>query len=153
MSSSLTVDLREGYQQVAGALDDEARALLATARDLPKGRRTERGECLMAIVLAYREGPREVWGPVLLDLLAPALLARLQRLRTERPVMDDEDVRQQLVVELLSAAARMPLPEEPCHLRRRLMARANQGVRRWLQREGRRQARQDSLEASEEEER
>lgn len=150
MSSSLTVDLHEGYQQVAGALDDEARALLATARDLSKTRRSERGKRLMAIVLAYRKGPREVWGAVLLDLLAPALLARLQRLRTQPPVMDDEDVRQQLVVELLSAAARMPLPEEPGYLRSRLMARANQGVRRRLQREGRRQARQDSLEASEE---
>jgi hypothetical protein len=148
MFSSLTVDVREGYQQVAGALNEEAHALLASARDRRPG---GGGRSLMAIVLAYREGPREVWGPILLDLLAPALLARLRRLRTEPPVMDDEDVRQQLVMELLFAAARMPLPEEPGYLRSRLMARANQGVRRWLQREGRRQARQDSFEASEEE--
>ena len=131
MSRSLTVDAQSGYQQVAGALNEEAQALVATARERRPG---DRGRSLMAIVLAYREGPREVWGPILLDLLAPALLARLKRLRPEPPVMDDEDVRQQLITEVLLAAARMPLPDEPAYLRSRLMARANQGVRRWLQR-------------------
>src|SRR4029077_5941982 len=107
------------------------------------------GRILMAIVLAYKAGPRKVWGPVLLDVMAPSLLARLRRLRAEPPVVDGEDIRQQLVLELLHAAARMPLPEEPGYLRSRLMARANQGVRRRLQREHRRQARQDSLDAVE----
>ena len=103
----------------------------------------------MAIVLAYREGPREVWGPILLEVLAPALLARLRRLRTEPPVVDDEDIRQQLVMEVLLAAARMPLPKEASYLRSRLMARANVAVRRWLQREYRQQTRQDSFEMTE----
>lgn len=146
MFTSLTVDVREGYQQVAEVLNEDGHALVAAARDR---RARDGGRSLMAIVLAYREGPREVWGPVLLELMAPSLLARLKRLRTEPPVMDAEDVRQELVVELLLAAARMPLPEEPGYLRSRLMARANQGVRRRLQREGRRQAGQESLEASE----
>lgn len=147
MFTRLTVDVREGYQQVAEVLNEEDRALVASAR----GRRSrDGGRSLMAIVLAYRQGPRKLWGPVLLELMAPSLLARLKRLRTEPPVMDAEDVRQQLVMELLLAAARMPLPEEPGYLRSRLMARANQGVRRRLEREGRRQARQDSFEAREE---
>ena len=147
MFRSLTVGVREGYEQVASALDEEAQALVAAAR---KRRSVDRGRALMPIVLAYREGPRELWGPILLDLLAPALLARLRRLRTEPPVMDDEDIRQQLVMELLSAAAGMPLPTEPSYLRSRLMARANQAVRRWLQRERRRQSRQHSFETREE---
>jgi hypothetical protein len=143
MPRSVSFDFREGYQQVAGTLDEEAQALLASAR----GRRSpDRSRSLMAIVLAYRQGPREVWGPVLLEVLAPSLLARLRRLRTEPPVVDDEDIRQQLVMEVLRAAARMPLPKEPSYLRSRLMARANVAVRRWLQREYRRQARQDSFE-------
>jgi hypothetical protein len=146
MFTSLTVDVHEGYQQAAEALNEEGHALVAAAR----GRRSrDGGRSLMAIVLAYREGPRKVWGPVLLELMAPSLLARLRRLRTEPPVMEAEDVRQQLVVELLLAAARMPLPQEPGYLRSRLMARANQGVRRRLRREARRQARQESFETSE----
>jgi hypothetical protein len=67
--------------------------------------------------------------------------------------MDAEDLSQQLVLELLLTAARMPLPTNPGYLRRRLMARANQGVRRWLEREGRRQRGQQSLEALEERDR
>jgi hypothetical protein len=151
MSSSLVVDLRDGYREVACALSEESSALLARARDSSNAGRRERGRSLRAIVDAYRAGPRELWGPVLLDLLAPALLARLQRLRAEPPAMDEEDIRQQLVLELLRAAATMPLPAEPGYLKSRLVARANQGVRRWLAREGCRQMRQQSFEAMEEE--
>jgi hypothetical protein len=78
------------------------------------------------------------------------LLARLQRLRTELPVIDEEDTRQQLVFELLRAAARMPLPSEDRYLKIALIARANQGVCRWLAREARRQMNQQSVEAMEE---
>jgi hypothetical protein len=105
----------------------------------------------MALVLLYRSGPRQIWAPVLLDLLAPALLARLQRLRLEPPFMEEEDIRQQLVVELLRAAAYMPLPENSGFLRRRLLDRANQGVWRRLARESRRQRRQKSYEVMVEE--
>jgi hypothetical protein len=150
MSSSFVADLRDGYQEVAYALSEESSDLRARARDSSNAGRGERGRSLRAIVDAYRVGPRELWGPVLLDLLAPALLARLQRLRAEPPAMDEEDIRQQLVLELLHAAATMPLPAEPGYLKSRLMARANQGVWRRLAREGRRQLRQQSFEAMEE---
>jgi hypothetical protein len=150
MSSSFVADLRDGYQEVACALSEESSALLARARDPSNAGRRERGRSLRAIVDAYRAGPRELWGSVLLDLLAPALLARLQRLRTELPVIDEEDIRQQLVFELLRAAARMPLPSEDRYLKTALIARANQGVCRWLAREARRQMNQQSVEAMEE---
>jgi len=105
----------------------------------------------MAAVLAYRRESRQIWGPVLLDLMAPTILASLRRLRELPPVMDAEDLRQNLILEVLSAAAEMPLPADPTYMRRRLMARANQGVRRWLEREGRRQRWQLSFERLEEE--
>ena len=149
MSSSLSVDLREAFRQAALELPDAQLLVVERARDSSNRRRSERSLGLLAVVLAYRAGPRRVWGPVLLDLLAPAMLARLQRLRAEPPVMDEEDLRQQLVLEVLRAAAGMPLPENPIYLRSRLMARANQGVWRWLAREGRRQSRQHSFEALE----
>ena len=151
MSSSLSVELREAFREVADELPEAERGVVARVRDSSKRRRSERSLGLLAVVLAYRAGPRRVWGPVLLDLLAPALLARLQRLRAEPPVMDEEDLRQQLVLEVLRAAAAMPLPANPGYLRSRLMARANQGMWRWLAREGRRQSGQRSFEALEEE--
>jgi len=150
MTSSFVADLADGYQKVACALSEESSALRARARDSSNAGRRERGRSLRAIVDAYRAGPRELWGSVLLDLLAPALLARLQRLRTELPVIDEEDIRQQLVFELLRAAARMPLPSEDRYLKTALIARANQGVCRWLAREARRQMNQQPVEAMEE---
>ena len=65
--------------------------------------------------------------------------------------MDSDDLRQQLIFEALRASATMPLPTNPSYLRRRLIARASLGVRRWLQREGRRQRTQCSFEALAEE--
>src|SRR4029077_19990359 len=115
------------------------------ARVISDGRRGPR-PFVMAAVLAYRREPKELWGPVLLDLMAPAILAYLERLREHPPVMDAEDLRQHLILEVLKAAAEMPLPPTPRFMRRRLMARASQGVRRALAREGRRQGRQSSYE-------
>lgn len=150
MESSLSADLREGFRRMDDGLSEADRIAVARARVLLNGRSGGRVSGLFAVVLAYRAGPRRIWGPVLLDVLAPALLASLQRLRPYPPVMDAEDIRQQLVVEVLQAAAAMPLPANPNYLRRRLMARANQGVRRWLEREGRRQRGQRSFDALEE---
>ena len=147
MSGSLTVDLRDAYRQAAAGAPEEERAAFAQMRVLYRRGREERAASLFSLVLLYRAGPRQIWGPLLLDLLAPALLIRLQRLRQEPPFMDEEDVRQQLVVELLQAAAKMPLPENPNFLRSRLLARTNQEVRRKLAREHRRQARQSAPEA------
>ena len=147
MPGSLVVDLREGYRKGARDLLEEGdlRAL-ARARVLSNGRREQRAQELLGLVKLYRTGPRQIWAPVLLDVLASGLLARLRRLRIEPPFMDEEDLRQQLVAELLEAAAGMPLPRYPVFLRRRLLDRANQRVRRSLARERRRQARQGSYE-------
>ena len=150
MSSSLTDDLREGYRQVTDELPEDARAMVARARDLRNSSLTERNRCLAAMVAAYRRGPRRLWGPALLDLLAPAILERLQRLRAEPPAIDDEEIRQQFVVEVLRAAAYIPLPENPVWVKGQILSRANQAVRRWLAREGRRQHGQDSYELGEE---
>ena len=151
MSGSLTSDLSAGYRQVQEVLSDRERADLARARDPLMQSRSQRGRSLLALVQLYRVGPRQLWAPVLLDLLAPAMLHRLRRLRDEPPVMVEEDIRQQLVLELLHAAAMMPLPNNPAHLKAALLHRANQGVRRKLAREHGRQRRQRSYDAMVEE--
>jgi hypothetical protein len=149
MSSNLADDLREGYRQVADGLPEEAIALVARARD-PKASLAERNRNLAEVIAAYRRGPRRLWGPVVLDLLAPAILQRLQRLRAQPPVMDGEEIRQQFVAEVLRAAACIPLPHHPGWIKGQILSRANQAVRRWLAREAHRQHRQDSYEAEEE---
>ena len=90
---------------------------------------------------------------MLLEVLNPALLQRLKRYRAEPPAIDLEDIRQQLVVELLSAAVAIPLPPDADFVERRLLMRAGQGVRRWLVREGRVRAAQRPLETELKEER
>ena len=147
MATSLSLDLRTGYQEAAPRLETGTRPDLDPARALLSGDRPKRGQALLAVVLAYRAGPKSHWGPVLLDLLAPAILDRLQRLQARPPVIDPEDIRQQFVLEVLAAAASMPLPANPLYLRRALIARANQGVRRKLLRERTSQLAQRPLES------
>jgi hypothetical protein len=148
MRASLSESLREGYGEVAAALPEEAVALLLRARDsISAG---ERSRCLAGVVHAYRCGPRQLWGPVLLDLMAPAIVERLQRLHVQPPAIDEEEVRQQFLVEVLHAAAYIPIPRHPSWVRGQILSRANQAVRRWLARERRRQGRQESFEAREE---
>ena len=151
MPGSLIVDLNEGYRRHAEALPDEARSSLASTREALRGHRRDGGRAarLLALVLAYRSGPKELWAPVLLDVLAPSMLLVLRRLRAQPPYLDEEDVRQQLVVEVLAAASEMPLPPSAPFLRRSLVSRANQGVRRRLAQEAMRQSQQRQLEALE----
>ena len=112
----------------------------------------ERDRLLESVVRSYRDGPRDVWAAILLDLLTPAILDRLSKYREELPAIDAEDIRQQFVVELLSAAANAPMPPGVAFVERRLVLRAGQGVRRWLRRERHNRAHLESLEAARERE-
>src|SRR5438034_2830026 len=62
-------------------------------------------EVLAGVIRAYRKGCRKVWGPVLLAMLGPALVRGAARLSAKPPVIQEEDVDQQVVVEALRAAA------------------------------------------------
>src|SRR5260370_41826532 len=124
MSSSLSVELMEARRRLAHVFPDVDVALAKRTSDLSDGGCGPR-PALMAAVLAYRTEAREVWGPVILDLLAPGIIACLRRLRAQPPVMDSDDLRQQLILELLRAAATMPMPANPSPLRRQLIPRAS----------------------------
>jgi hypothetical protein len=136
MATSLASQTRDGFEQAEGSLGGN-QGFVRRARATTNERSGERDRLLGEIVWAYRSGDRSVWGAVLLDLLTPALLKKLQRYSPEEPVVDLEDIRQQLVVELLHAAATMPFPPGADFVERRLVLRAGQGVRRWLSRERR----------------
>jgi len=146
MESTFATDLRQGFEQVAGALSAEALVLVSRARDSSVAGPTERNRLLAEIVAAYRIGPRELWGPVILDLLAPGLVEVVQLCRAEPPAMDEQEIRQQLVVEILLAASTIPIHDGGRNTKARLLARAYKYVVRWLEREGRRQSRQCSYE-------
>jgi len=100
---------------------------------------------LVGVVKAYRAGSRSGWAPVVLVLMAPALERRLSRLRPVPPAISAEDIRQQLLVEVLEAAVSMPLPPNPLVLEGAILRRASQAVSRRLSRELRRQRSQETL--------
>ena len=137
MGRSLAVEAREALAEARCRLAAPQLELVERARVSANDATGERDRLLCAVVNAYRIGDRQVWSAVLLDLLAPAMLRRLAAFRVQSNSIDAADLRQQLVVEVLAAAASMPLPSGARFVERRLVLRAGQGVRRWLQRERR----------------
>jgi len=144
MAKTFAADLRASYELGEG-LPAHARELFTRARDNLYVRRINRDRLLAELLTAYRAGPRHLWGPVILDLLAPALLELLMMFRPVPPLLDEDEIRQQLVLELLRAAARIPI-RDGFDLQDRLLARAYKYVVRWLAREDRRQRDQCSYE-------
>ena len=88
-----------------------------------------------SLLVAYREGPRQLYAPVILGLLDGQIAATARRLRPPVPGVTDEDIRQELVVRVLEASLDMPLAPDALWIPRRLMLRARKGVGRWLAKE------------------
>ena len=85
-----------------------------------------------SLLIAYREGPRQLYAPVIIGLLEGQITATARRLRSPVPGLTDEDIRQELVLRVLEASLEMPLAPDPLWIPRRLMLRARTGVGRWL---------------------
>ena len=140
MDNSTASRIRRGAELAlaeGSCLDGEEEAILARVRALGRGKRArlpERDQLLYRIVLLYRAGPASRWAPVLLEAIAPQLMLRLTRFSPVGPVIGDEDIAQQFLMELLKAALVMPLEGPEC-LERRLILRAADSVTRWLERE------------------
>ena len=91
-----------------------------------------RARALRAALIRFRIGHRRLWGPILLDLMAPAIVSRVGRFRPQPPAISEEDIAQQLVLEVLIAAATMPFEDPPRFVERQLAMRAAWRVSRWL---------------------
>jgi hypothetical protein len=90
-----------------------------------------RDAALLVVVLAYRADKR--WSELLLKVLQPEMARRLnKRLRPRPPVISDADLRFQFTLEVLEAAAFMPMPADARHVDRRVVRRAGMVVWRWL---------------------
>jgi hypothetical protein len=109
-------------------------------------------QVLAATLRAFRAGPASLWGPVMLEMLAPALVKLASRTLPVLPAIDEEDIQQQVIYEALRAGATMPLPPDCRFVQARLVKLANKRLRRWLAHELRRQERHLSLEGLGEEE-
>ena len=147
MSTSLSSTIHEAFVTVAGrgGLEVDPAELRARARDRSLSP-AEHDEVFAIAVYRYRAGPRQVWAPVVLELLAPAIMQRITRLLPpEGGVKDSEDLSHQYLLEVLRAAARLPLRRESNYLRLRVLRRADKGIGRWLEREASYQERRNEL--------
>jgi len=161
MATIFTTELRRAFDQASVRLPEEARAHVRRARSTRKTTLEERDRLLGEMVEEYRQGPAELWAPAILDLLAPAMAVTLGHVhrRAERIaelwdydeplVVDEEDVRQQLIFEVLRAAATIPLRPGGRAMKIRLLKRSNTYLTRWLKRDWRHQVQHCSLEALE----
>ena len=82
----------------------------------------------------YQAGEMDPWSGVILDAMASRLITAAGRLQPGPGVMDREDLRQQLAVEILAAARCLRLDAE-AWIPRMLMERALRNVRRWRRRQ------------------
>lgn len=104
-------------------------SLAVRARD-PDAPPWEWDATLRQVVLAYRGDPS--LGPLVLDLLKPAVARWLRFLDAEPPVLASDDLEQQIVLEVLEAASSMPLPAGMRYVDRAIVRRARRSVSRWL---------------------
>jgi len=92
-----------------------------------------------AVVRSYRRGPRDVWAPVLLQMLAASLCERAEKLFSTIGTVSQEDIEQQLVLEVLRLAGRMAVKDRISFADGALVTEASKQVSRWLRRMNRRQ--------------
>jgi len=118
-----------------------------TPRDQDAFRRQD--QRLFELLHRYRAG--EDVGELIVAELMPAFRAKVRRMSVLRPLYRGEDMRQELVLELLRIARSMPL-RGPEFLSRRVRLAAAQPLARRLRREWARQQAQVSLEKLQEEE-
>lgn len=153
MVESLSVLIRDGMaSSVRGACADQALecawrgepalsglgwseiSSLMHRRTVPAARQDR---LLSAAIRCYRRGPTQVWGPVLLSMVGPAMVALAARTRSASLNVEADDLDQQVVVEALRACAEMPLPVGSRFVLRRIVLLVNKRITRWVAREGR----------------
>ena len=153
MAPQLSSLIREGFAQVISgpgavqalacargrepALRDlgwQDMASLMHSRSVPA---TRQDDVLAAAIRCYRHGSGPPWAPILLTMLAPAVIAMSARARRLSPEIDGDDLDQQAVLEALRACAEMPLREGCRYVQRRVVLLANKRLMRWAARERR----------------
>ena len=146
---SLSEQLRAGFLQVvrpevvAALAPDDVYIGEVCVADLPAAVRVGtpqdvRDKLWIAALVRYRTRSKSFWGPVILEMLAPALIQELAQLRALRPYLEEEDLTQQLLLAALEAAACIPLRGRRRFIEQRLARRAATSIKRALEYEARR---------------
>jgi hypothetical protein len=91
-----------------------------------------------SVVRSYQKGPRAVWAPLLLEMLAPALSERAGSLFSSVPDVSANDIEQQLVLEVLRWAGTLTAAADLRFVDGRIVRVASRRVSRWLKRMSRR---------------
>lgn len=92
----------------------------------------EEDRALAAAIRGYRRHPASAWSAVLLGMLAPTL-ARLVECQGELPEgVETSDLEQQTVLEALSVAASLRLPDPPRWVRRHMELSVGRRLAHWL---------------------
>ncbi|TMC25314.1 MAG: hypothetical protein E6J32_13670 [Chloroflexi bacterium] len=131
MAESLSVQIRAGFEESSRLAPAHQSEVRSRARDL-RHRLDQRRLAFRDLVEIYRRGPKEVWGPVLLEVLAPAIMDIVTRYRSVAPVISEEDLRNQLLAEVLHVAARTRLPVEGRYVKQLLLLRVVQRLEFWI---------------------
>jgi hypothetical protein len=84
------------------------------------------------VVRSFQRGSRQIWGPLLLEMLAPALAQRADAFFSMSSAVSQDDIEQQLVLEVLRDAARIDLRPDRQFVDQRLVREPCLRVRRWL---------------------
>jgi hypothetical protein len=129
MATDPTPSETAGQPKTEGFPDFGAR-LAACRLDPPA-----RDQLLYELLIAYRMARhRSQIAPLILEVVRPQLEVRRLRLRSQEPYLGAEDIAQQLALEVLELALRLPL-QDGAFLERRLLLRAIERVTRRLKRE------------------
>ena len=123
-------------QQVEPALAGVALADIPGRVRQPEDARVAAG-LLEAVVRQYQLGDRNLWGPVLLEMLAPALASVAAEIVAAIPTDEEDDFCRQLVLETLHVAARTSTECSPRWLKLRIVRRARRRAVLWLLRDRR----------------
>ncbi len=148
---SLSDQLRAGFLQavrpdvIASLAPKDQEVCGVGVADLPAAGRVgvpqqERDRIWIAVLVRYRtrKQARALWAPVILEMLAPALVQQLAQLRALTPFLDEEDLNQQMLLAALEAAISIPLRGRRRLIELRLARRAATAIRRTLRYEARR---------------
>jgi hypothetical protein len=150
----LAVQLRQGLDGVraeleAGEFESARQSEPALARFTlpelvefgrwPTTKGADQDAVWLAIVRCCRHRGARIWTPVLLQMLAPAIINEAYRLALAVLRIDPVEVQQQLLAEVLAAAASLPLDERSRGIQTQLVKTAARRVEDWIRRTTERQ--------------
>lgn len=143
-------DLRRGVEEVRGTMDRRELADAATAHRALAGHTvaslvravrdasldlSEQDAIWRSVVRCYQTRDSRLWAPVLLELLAPAIINEAYRLVRQLPAAEADEVRQELLAAVLTVAGTMALRPGRRFIKLGLMREARRRARRALMRE------------------